>query len=458
MGEAAKEPPRPGRRGGAGIALAVSVAGLAVVAVLTFLLWPLADLIAAHDVEHLTGPERGKELRVARDAARGRVIQVLAGVLALGGFVYTARTFNLARQQSELNRQTLELAMLQAREQTEATRRSLEQSENAQLTDRFMRAVDQLGNEAADIRLGGIHSLERIARDSPRDHPAVMEALAAFVRRTSQSRPGAATQVPQDLQAAMTALARRLADADQGRLRLHGARLDRLDLVGADLAGADLSGAVLAGADLTAADLGGATLTGADLRGARLDGARLGGARLDGVLLKAAGLRGADLIGAELGGADLGGANLQRARLTGVRAVRAGFARADLTEADLTRADLTEADLSGALLRDGGLAGAVLRRATLSGARAERLSAAGADLAGAVASDTCLTQADLSGCDLTDANLSGAELRQARLDGVDLTAVKLAGLDLTDAMAADGARVPSGWQRAPDGRLARRPS
>ncbi len=438
--------------------IAVSAAGVAVVAVLTFLLWPLADLIAAHDVEHLAGPERGKELRVARDAARGRVIQVLAGVLALGGFVYTARTFNLARQQSELNRQTLELAMLQAREQTEATRRSLEQSENAQLTDRFMRAVDQLGNEAADIRLGGIHSLERIARDSPRDHPAVMEALAAFVRRTSQSRPGPVTQVPQDLQAAMTALVRRSADADQGRLRLHGARLDHLDLVGAKLAGADLTGAVLAGADLTAADLSGATLDDADLRGARLDGARLGGARLAGALLKAAGLPGADLAGAELGGADLRGANLRHARLADIRAVGARFAKADLTGADLVRADLTEAELNGAILRDAGLARAVLRRATLSGADAERLSAAGAVLAGAVASDICLTWADLSGCDLTDANLSGAELRQARLDGVDLTVVKLVGLDLTDAIAADGARVPSGWERLPDGRLTRRPS
>jgi hypothetical protein len=51
-----------------------------------------------------------------------------------------------------------------------------------QITDRFGKAVGQLGSAELDVRLGGIYALERIARDSADDHPQVMEVLTAFVR------------------------------------------------------------------------------------------------------------------------------------------------------------------------------------------------------------------------------------------------------------------------------------
>ena len=51
-----------------------------------------------------------------------------------------------------------------------------------QLTERFARAVDQLGHPALDVRLGGIYSLERLAQESPEDHGPIIEILAAFVR------------------------------------------------------------------------------------------------------------------------------------------------------------------------------------------------------------------------------------------------------------------------------------
>src|SRR5258708_5589645 len=48
---------------------------------------------------------------------------------------------------------------------------------DGQITDRFTKAVDQLGSKDFSIRLGGILSLERIARESERDHRGVMEML-----------------------------------------------------------------------------------------------------------------------------------------------------------------------------------------------------------------------------------------------------------------------------------------
>ena len=50
------------------------------------------------------------------------------------------------------------------------------------MTDRYTKAIEQLGSDKLDVRIGGIYALERIARDSARDHPAVMEVLTTFIR------------------------------------------------------------------------------------------------------------------------------------------------------------------------------------------------------------------------------------------------------------------------------------
>lgn len=50
-----------------------------------------------------------------------------------------------------------------------------------QITERFTRAVDQLGNDKLEIRLGGIHALERIADESNRDYWPIMEILTAYI-------------------------------------------------------------------------------------------------------------------------------------------------------------------------------------------------------------------------------------------------------------------------------------
>jgi hypothetical protein len=50
------------------------------------------------------------------------------------------------------------------------------------VTDRYTKAIEQLGSDRFDVRVGGIYALQCIARDSPRDHLAVLEVLAAFIR------------------------------------------------------------------------------------------------------------------------------------------------------------------------------------------------------------------------------------------------------------------------------------
>ncbi|MGA8339697.1 MAG: hypothetical protein WB761_33485, partial [Solirubrobacteraceae bacterium] len=63
-----------------------------------------------------------------------------------------------------------------------------------QQNERFMRAIDQLGHPALDVRLGGIYSLERLAQESPEDHGPIIEILAAFVREHAPWPAGAAAR------------------------------------------------------------------------------------------------------------------------------------------------------------------------------------------------------------------------------------------------------------------------
>src|SRR2546423_10739523 len=87
-------------------------------------------------------------------------VRVALLVLVLGAFAAAVALYLLRRS---------------ARDRREETR-------ERQLIERFMRAVDQLGHPAMDVRLGGLYSLERIAREAPDNHGPIVEILAAFVR------------------------------------------------------------------------------------------------------------------------------------------------------------------------------------------------------------------------------------------------------------------------------------
>lgn len=228
----------------------------------------------------------------------------------------------------------------------------------------YTKAVEQLGQQGADrlqVRLGGIYALERLAVDSPRDQPTVVQVLSAFIRTTtarvpqdSRHRPACPDRaVPPDVEAALRVIASRDTAQDGGAVvDLSTACLDAatpmityqaggmatLGMSGVDLEGARLSGARLLGTSLTNADLERTDLRHAILAGTWLTKARLLDAGLDQAVLFAADLGEANLAGAKLTGAGLDSANLQRANLAG----------ADLSGADLSGADLLGADLSGA--------------------------------------------------------------------------------------------------------------
>ncbi|MFG2004824.1 pentapeptide repeat-containing protein [Spirillospora sp. NPDC048911] len=282
---------------------------------------------------------KGKERAEALDTIRGRAMAVGTGLLAAVAIYYTANNAVSARRSAQAAQDTAEAARRSAEITERGQQRSHELTEQGLVTGRYTTAIEQLGSGSLDIRLGGIYALERIAADSTRDHPTVMDVLTTFVRehlRDTDARSEESTTHPPstarrvlrpDLHAALTVLGRRNLDHDT-----RPPDLTRLGLTGLDLHRLPLRKINLMHTDLSESDLYGADLDGANLYCANLSRAHLASADLS-----RANLNGANVSGAYLGSTDLSNANLTDANLSS-----ANLTDADLTDADLSRADLRE--------------------------------------------------------------------------------------------------------------------
>jgi uncharacterized protein YjbI with pentapeptide repeats len=352
-----------------------------------------------------TGADAAARLKAITDT-RTALLAGLIGVGALLTFWLNSRMYRITAQTLDLDRQ-------------------------GQITERYTKAIEQLGDEELAVRLGGIYALEGIAHDSRedrefREHRTIVEVLSAFVREESkkQGAPGAGQGTAQDVAETDSPAPPEVAK-DDGPEPLNDAT---------PRPAPDVQAALTVLGRLPQRP----GVPRGDLAEAQLSGARLGGADLSGAKLDEANLSGAQLVRANLSGAFLKRANLSDAQLD-----RANLSSARLQWAKLSRAELQEgANLSGARLTDADLSGARLTNADLSGAR--------------------LNRANLSGAWLTEANLSGAFLRAnlygARLRGADLSGAKLSGADLRrtqnltraqldTAHGSAATRLPGGLQR-----------
>jgi uncharacterized protein YjbI with pentapeptide repeats len=341
-----------------------AIAGLIVLAVALLALWKIPQWQVADPT--LTVKER-LELQ---DKARGTLAQILGGMVVLVGLYFTGRS-------------------------AAAAWRNVQVAHEGQITERFTRAIEQLGSDKLAIRLGGIYALERIARDSAADYWPVMEVLTAYVRENAPWKdiPQPQAGIPPNLeeptepkpdaeiQAILTVLRR--------RCRWYGQGEDQpLDLRKTDLAGADLPKA--------------------HLEHAYLDGANFLGANLQGAHLERAHLRDADLSGADLLDADLLSADLRDACFW-----QANLLRADLRDAKLLSTNLRGAHLERADLRDAKLPGTDLRGANLSHAHLEHAFFFEAHLEDAVLRGTHLEGANLLGAH----GMTREQLDSAIIDG-----------------------------------------
>src|SRR5215218_2830839 len=281
------------------------------------LIWYLSPIFSAN--EKLSTTDRRDLVQGFASVAQAAAVG-LAGAVGLVGLFFTWRSL---RQTRESQAQT-----------QENTQRTLELTEQGQITERFTRAIDQLGatyettgKPRLEIRLGGVYALERIAWDSPeRDYSTVMEVLTAYVRENTSLAPGPSSRSSDEASTSNEATA----EADIGAKQPAPPPEPRRPT-------ADIQ-AILDVLSRTQARTLEEARTSLDLHEAYLQGANLRGASFQEAYLQEANLQGANLRGANFQEAILPGANLQEAILRGANLQEAILLDAILQEADLTRA------------------------------------------------------------------------------------------------------------------------
>jgi hypothetical protein len=246
---------------------------------------------------------------------------------------------------------------------------TLKANTRQQVSDRFGKAIEHLGSDNPDVRLGGIYALDKLAWDTPSEHTDVYNVLTSFVRGhavvgtgtcADLGEPGVVPSSPAPTSPASSSLASsspvpspllwtvpRPGEDIQTVIYLVGRRDRKYDAVNESV---DFSHTCLRGASFlaeTVADYSDVSMNSSDLRSANL-----GLAKLENVYLYGATLDDALIINAKLHGARLDYARMWRAGLSGADLREAHMVNADLRRANFCKADLSGADLSGANLAD----------------------------------------------------------------------------------------------------------
>ncbi|OEU64717.1 MAG: hypothetical protein BA863_08295 [Desulfovibrio sp. S3730MH75] len=174
-------------------------------------------------------------------------------------------------------------------------------AEQGHITERFIKATEQLGNEQVFIRIGAIHTLWRVAKDSRSegDKKMILDMLCAFVRGSKPVRRLDTVEdyeyetIQNDVKIAIKLITQEISEIEM--LSAY-----KTDFSGAFLQGADLRKAHLFEANLTNTNLSTANLEAAIMQHANLTNARLSFANVDGAGLQHTNLRNANFEFADI--------------------------------------------------------------------------------------------------------------------------------------------------------------
>lgn len=256
-------------------------------------------------------------------------------------------------------------------------------TEDKQVTERFSKSIEHLGNEKIDIRLGGIYALEQISIDSSKYHWTIMEILSAFVREKSKETSSKKLEkMKEDIQAALTVMNRRCAEQDpQGKkinlmqvnlklvefqaANISGVNLSRSDFTSANFSGANFSNSDLMNSDFSFANFSDVNFSGSDLRNVKFFRTNLSGADFSNSDLSDSYLCESDLTNSKLIGTNLNNAHLGSDYVDYVDYDDEYYPRQYEEEQHNPDWNLP-ANLSGALLIDAKMTGAKLMGADLS--------------------------------------------------------------------------------------------
>jgi hypothetical protein len=257
----------------------VAIGLLGIALIIFSVLWRGPRWQVAH-LKKLKPEERFQQ----ENEARKTLAQIIGGIVLIGGLYYTGESTRIAQKSADDTQKA-------ATESSELTRQG-------QITERFTKAVEQLGradipnkeNNLA-IRLGGIYALERVANESKEYHWPIMELLTAYVRQNAPRKLNDPNyELKADIKAILTVLGRRkieyetesqrldLSGTNLSGLQLKDANLDRVMFNGADLTGATFIKGQMENASFVITDLTSAAFLEIDLKGSTFN-IKLSGSR-----------------------------------------------------------------------------------------------------------------------------------------------------------------------------------
>jgi hypothetical protein len=206
-------------------------------------------------------------------ADRSILVNLLGGTAVALTIYFTYKNFTVAQQNLRV-----------AEENTSIAQQRL-------VTESLSRSIEQLGDDKMSIRLGGIFTLARIAKESRSEHYSIMEILTGHIRHLYR-QPAEQTQAcipssgpskcPVDAQAILTIVGDRFwPHPKHERLDLSDVHISDAWLPKADLTDAFFWNVRLRNWNLENANLTNVDFTGSVLEGINFTGATLAGANFD---------------------------------------------------------------------------------------------------------------------------------------------------------------------------------
>ena len=246
------------------------------------------------------------------------------GIAVLLNVYYAARNSQALRESAFAANKSANAALQNAT----AALKNAEVANTKQITERFAKAIEHLGHNEIAVRLGGIYTLEQIAKESPcLYYWNVMEVLCAFIREASLSNPPLeiinspevmrkkSFKLRTDIQAALTVIGRcRNKELEPHNIELFDTNISGVKFKNSDLQNLHFYGAKLQQAIFYQANLNEASFLGADLQEAVFQKVDLRDAIITASNLQKAIFIEVDLQNTEMILADLRGTYLKKAK------------------------------------------------------------------------------------------------------------------------------------------------
>lgn len=238
-------------------------------------------------------------------------------------------------------------------------------SEKKHLSERFTKAVEQLGSGNTAIIIGGICTLEQIFLDSRTYEKVILSILAEFIKFSSPNIKGNNSSIKPEVQSAVSTLARCLQLSTTHSSKEYIINLDNVNLKNSDLKGFNLSAVSLNDSDLSYASLkmtilNGASLeninfTASDLSYSKLNNCFISGGNFSSAILDHAELNSLNQINQTIDKVSFRDASLDHTCLNNSILINADFVRAKLSHSKIRNSNLYDANFSEAILSNADL-------------------------------------------------------------------------------------------------------